>query len=500
LTSGLLQVDLRHIDLDRNGRAVLRDINWTVEPGQRWVVTGANGAGKTQLLKLVSGAVWPTPGKRGLRQYRWHGETYNTPIEVLDAFAYIGAERQDRYERYNWNFSARAIVGTGLYRTDIPLNKLTRDDRLRIDQLLAQVGIAALSKRRFLTLSYGERRLVLLARALAMRPSILLLDEAATGLDAAHHEQWRRWLESTADDNWTWILASHHAQDIPDCMTHELVLDQGRVVDSGRAAAVTVRRRLTAQATASDRNFNRHARRARRATIVRRAVSTEAIVSLQNASVYLDGHQALKDVSLAVNPGEFWIVTGANGSGKTTLLRTLYGDHGVAVGGSIVRLGIESGVPLEEFKRRVAYIAPHLQSDQPRSLPAIEVVASGRYASVGLNESATALDRREAVRALESFAVAHLQGYLLAELSYGQLRRVLFARAWVGRPQLALLDEPFAGLESGTRSDLLGRMERFVAEGGACILATHNRLEWPHRVTHRLELHGGRVRRYDVLS
>ena len=118
-------VSLRRIDLDRGGRPVLRDVSWRMHSGQRWLLIGGNGAGKTQLLKLISGAVWPKPGE-GTRRYRVNGESFETPAGVADEIAYVGAERQDRYEHYEWNFRAREIVGTGLHRTDIPMQELTQ--------------------------------------------------------------------------------------------------------------------------------------------------------------------------------------------------------------------------------------------------------------------------------------------------------------------------------------------------------------------------------------
>ena len=123
--SNFLAVNLRRIDLDRGGRAVLRDVEWTIRPGQRWLLIGGNGAGKTQLLKLISGAVWPTPTDHELRRYVWRGEKFDTPAGILDEIAYVGAERQDRYEHYEWNFRASEVVGTGLHRTDIPMHALT---------------------------------------------------------------------------------------------------------------------------------------------------------------------------------------------------------------------------------------------------------------------------------------------------------------------------------------------------------------------------------------
>src|SRR5262245_3403201 len=101
-----LSVTLKRIDLDRGDNPVLRNVEWRITPGQRWLLIGGNGAGKTQLMKLVSGAVWPTPTGRELRRYHWQGEHQDTPAGVLEEIAYVGAERQDRYEHYEWNFLA----------------------------------------------------------------------------------------------------------------------------------------------------------------------------------------------------------------------------------------------------------------------------------------------------------------------------------------------------------------------------------------------------------
>ncbi|HET9862400.1 MAG TPA: ATP-binding cassette domain-containing protein [Steroidobacteraceae bacterium] len=479
-----LTVTLRHIDLDRGGRAVLRDVSWRILPGQRWLLIGGNGAGKTQLLKLISGAVWPKPGDHGRRRYRLHGETFETPAGVADEIAYVGAERQDRYEHYEWNFRAREVVGTGLHRTDIPMQALTSAEDRRVANLLARLGIAALAERRFLTLSYGERRLVLIARALASRPRLLLLDEVANGLDARNHARFLEWLDSTAAARMPWVFATHRRTDVPDCMTHLLELDRGRVRRAGAMRAARARALLAQEAPA----FLAAARR-RPPPRERRRV----LVALRRADVYVDDVRILQGIDLEIAVGECWVVHGANGAGKSTLLRTLYGDHAVADVGSIHRSGIVPGVPLERFKLRVAYVAPHLQTWHAPKMPVMEAVASGRYASIGLNDAITAADRRHAGRALRRFGIYGLRHRMLAEMSYGQARRVLFARAWAREPKLALLDEPFAGLDRATRADLAQRLNTWLDAGGSCVIATHHRDEWPAHTTHVLELDGGRA-------
>jgi ABC-type molybdenum transport system ATPase subunit/photorepair protein PhrA len=214
---------------------------------------------------------------------------------------------------------------------------------------------------------------------------------------------------------------------------------------------------------------------------------------MRHAHVHVDEAHIIQGVDIEIARGDCWVIHGHNGSGKTTLLRTIYGDHGVASGGSITRAGIVPGVPLEKFKLRTAYVAPHLQTWHAPKMAVLEVVASGRYASIGLNDSIKASDRRHAERALRRFGLAGMKGRTIAELSYGQARRVLFARAWAREPSLALLDEPFAGLDRATRADLTRRLNEWIAEGGSCVIATHHRDEWPAHTTHVMELSGGRA-------
>jgi len=492
-----VEVRLKHLALARQGRIVLDDVSWTVKPGQRWVLAGGNGAGKTQLLKIIAGAVWPTPADtkspsavaNSSRTYRWRDEIFPSPFEVKEEIGYVGPERQDKYERYGWNHSVEQIVGTGLYRTDIPLNPLSVADRRRIATLLARLAIAPLASRAFLSLSYGERRLTLLARVLASQPKLLLLDELLSGLDETNHGRALRWLYDTKRSDLPWVLATHRMQDVPASATHALVLEKGRVVYRGVLRNAPLRKWLNKEEPASAGKLS--AGKLPKPGSRRRAGGP--LLRLTRASVYLDEHHVLENLSFEVRAGNCWVVHGHNGSGKTTLLRMLYGDHGVASGGRIERAGIVPGVPLQEFKRKVGIVAPHLQSDHPQELTVAAVVQSGRHASIGLNDAPNAADRSAASRALEFFGLSDLVSRTLRELSYGQLRRVLFARAWACRPSLLLLDEPFSGVDSPTRLSLMAHVETMVASGTAVVMTTHYRSEWPGCVTHELELAGGRA-------
>jgi molybdate transport system ATP-binding protein len=484
-----ISVDLQNVRLSLGGKPVLRGIQWHIRPGQRWVLIGPNGAGKTQLLKLLAGDVWPNPASGQIRRYHYGGETFEDPYGIKQEIAYLGAERQDRYEHYDWNHRVEAVVGTGLHRTDIALEPLTPHARLRIARLLRRLRIEGLAQRRFLTLSYGERRLVLLARALASAPKLLLLDELFNGLDGRNRERVQHCLGALSRSLLPWVLTSHRSEDIPVPATHLCRLEAGRITQQARLDA-PARRKLAAAAAATSAALPAAPKLA---TAPAARGAADALIALERVSVWREGVAVLRNLTLRIRSGDCWVVHGANGSGKSSFIQLLHGELAAANGGSITRAGIESGVPLELFKRRVGLVSPELQLLQPRYLRVEEIVASGLHASVGLNATLTGAQRTRARRALRRVAASTLGARVVRELSYGQLRRVLFARALVREPDMLLLDEPHAGVDASTRAGLRALVQQALDCGVTVVIATHHRDEWPRGATHELELAASRV-------
>ncbi|MEJ0098357.1 MAG: ATP-binding cassette domain-containing protein [Pseudomonadota bacterium] len=151
------------------------------------------------------------------------------------------------------------------------------------------------------------------------------------------------------------------------------------------------------------------------------------------------------------------------------------------------------GIPLDDFRARTGLIAPHLQTDYPRHYSVLDTVVSGLHSSIGLNFRATPAEQRRARSALASLDMRDFAARPLSELSYGQVRRVLFARAVVGRPRLLLLDEAFTGLSAPLRAELLAWVEARIDAGITVVMATHYRAEWPRNASHELQLARGRV-------
>jgi molybdate transport system ATP-binding protein len=483
-TTPYLTTRLNGVTLARGGRRVLSGIVWTIRPGERWVLLGANGSGKTQLLKIVAGIVRPSSAADDSLRWQLAGEWHTVPYEVRERIAYVGPERQDKYQRHGWDLTAEALTGTGIHGTDIPLEALSAAQLRRVRGLLGRLGIAALAQRRFLELSYGERRMVLLARALISRPALLLLDEVFTGLDRENHLRLMTWL-ARLRGRLPLVTVAHQPRDVPANATHLLVLKEGRVAAAGRLRAAQLRRYLGSDAPDSTG--------AGRAAVFVAGRGTP-LLHMRQASVYLEERRALRDVSLTVCAGEFWVIHGENGAGKTTLLRTLYGDHGVAAGGAIERCGITPGVPLERFRARTGISAPYVHARYPRAAQVRDVVLSGRHGSIGLHRRPTSADRAATRRVLRRLGLTRLAGRALGELSYGQTRRVLFGRATVANPRLLLLDEPFDSLDVATRGLLTRELGRLARARVAVVITAHAFGEWSLHATHELELSGGEVR------
>lgn len=487
----VLEVLLRQLHLQRGGRRILRAVDWQLRAGQRWVLVGDNGAGKTQLLKIVAGAVWPDPVARGVRpsrRYRWRGRWHDDTRDVLAHMAYLGPERQDRYARYDWNFSVADLVATGLDRVDIPERELDAPRRRKVLRILRSLGLEHLAGRRILEISSGERRLVLLARALASRPALLLLDETLTHLDAQNEQRLRRWFAATPRSGPAWVLSTHRADHLPESATHALVLRGGRVLAAGGRRQAVVQKAL---AKVLGPPSGRRTARIVPATASHRAART--LLAVANGELWLEGRLILRDIDLRLRAGECWVLAGSNGSGKTTLLRALYGDFPFALGSQVTRTGVRPGEALQNFRLRCGLVAPQLQTDYPRQATVLETVLSGWQASYGLNEAPDAASLAAAAGALKVWRLASWSRRRLVELSYGQVRRVLFARAWIRTPLVLLLDEPFAGLDPRQRMLIAQRIEQARAAGAAVLMASHHRDERPITCTGVLRIDGQRL-------
>jgi len=476
-----LEIALHEVSVRRAGRWVLREISLQLRGGERWALIGANGAGKTQLLKLLATDVWPTPCGRESVSYR-AGRRRIDRRRAKRLLAYLGAERQDKYLRYAWNLCVSDLIATGIHGTDLLLRPVTATERRRVNAMLRACSLTALAGRGFLSLSYGQKRVALLARALAARPAWLLLDEFYNGLDPRYRARIDAILDAARKRGQSWVVAAHRAADVPQGTTHWMELDGGRIRSRKRAAGADLARLARLAEEQPQRPMRFRARK-----------PGKILLRLEHADLYVEYRAVLCDLNWVLRVGEHWALFGANGAGKSSFLKLIYGDLSPAAGGRIERYGIAPGAPIAAWKRRVGLVSPELQADYVADAAAdvrvLELVASGRYASIGLVSAPTPQDRRVAKRWLDFFELSADAGRAVRELSYGQLRRALLARALCAQPRILLLDEPLTGLDPASRAAMKRFLERLMARGVTLVIAVHHVEDLPRGITHRLHLH-----------
>ena len=215
----------------RRGRTVLLDsVDWVVEEDERWVILGPNGAGKTTLMQLAATQMHPTSGTSdvlGARVGR---------VDLFELRPRIGITSAAVAERVPRDEIVRDVVVSASYGVLGRWKEVYDDlDHDRAQELLVEIGIPHLGDRTFGTLSEGERKRVLIARALMADPELLLLDEPAAGLDLGGREDLVSTLSMLAHDpdSPATILVSHHVEEIPPGFTHVLMLRRGGVVAAG---------------------------------------------------------------------------------------------------------------------------------------------------------------------------------------------------------------------------------------------------------------------------
>lgn len=236
-------LSLASVGVRRGPAWILSDITWTVRSDERWVLLGPNGAGKSTLLSLAATRQHPTTG-----QVEILGETLGM-TDVFDLRPQIGLVGAVLTDTIPAREKVRDVVMTASWGITGRWREQYDDaDARRADRLLRLLGVSDLAERTFGTLSDGERKRTLIARALMSDPEILLLDEPAAGLDLGGREQLVRRLGDMASDPTapTTVLVTHHVEEIPPGITHALLLREGRAVAQGPVAQVLTNEALSA--------------------------------------------------------------------------------------------------------------------------------------------------------------------------------------------------------------------------------------------------------------
>jgi molybdate transport system ATP-binding protein len=482
-------IELRGVDVALNGRFVLRGLNWSLRPGEHWTVMGANGSGKSTFLRLLHAEIWPAPNS-GERIYRLDGAPQTTAVGVQRHIALVSPESQERYLRQEWRLTARDVIHTGFAQTDLLYEKLAREQKAQAEALAQQVGIASLLRRDMQTLSTGELRKVLIARALIGHPKILLLDEVCDGLDAAFRREMLAFIDSIARRGTQIIYTTHRTDEPLQAITHVALFEGGRLLRQERRSVVRGGKPPRSRRKSSPTHGLRKRHCVPAHTTEQPAVP---LIEIEEADVFLDRKKVLHHITWKLCRGQHWVVLGGNGVGKTTFLKLVASEIYPAVGGRVERFGLTARNTIWDLRRHIGCVSPLLQTHYREELTAQEVVASGFFSSIGLMDRVTAAQRRRVRELLDRFELGHLAARRMTQLSFGELRKMLTLRALVHRPRLLILDEPFDGLDAISRRDFAAALLRVAQGGTQLIVVTHHLDDLPRCMTHGLFLESGRI-------
>jgi len=207
-------------------REALSRIDWTLLPGENWVIAGKNGAGKSTFLKLLAGDLYPSSGtisRFGLTE----------PVSLWDLRERMGLVSWEWQAQYPADSTVRGVVVSGFFGSFGLYDTPGKKELALADDWLGRLGLSHLADRPIATLSQGQARRAMIGRALAFDPAVLLLDEPLGGLDPAARAGMLELLDDLAAQGRQLVMVTHGLDEIPSRMTHALVLDQGRIVAQG---------------------------------------------------------------------------------------------------------------------------------------------------------------------------------------------------------------------------------------------------------------------------
>ncbi len=476
----------------RSGTTLLFEgLTWRIHDNEHWVVVGPNGGGKSTLLGAFDGR---TPVVRGNVWYHFAcndpGKPYPTDGTVPESMiAYVSQEDQAvlaasaaSYHQARWN----AWSADELPTAEAVLLQRTGASKAFIRRMAARVQIVHRLRHHLAELSNGELRRLLLLEALLKKPRLLVLDDPFSGLDASARDELRALIEQLMREGIRLVLVVRRADEIPQGITHLLLVERGQV--TLQAPFPVARQRSSLRAFFQPRPPHRFPSR----RITEDSPPGDVVIDLRRVTVRYGRTVILRDLSWTVRAGERWLLMGPNGSGKSTLLSLLLGDNPQAYANDVLLFGKlrGHGESIWDIRKRIGWVSPELQWHYPGNASTICVVASGCFDSIGLVDRPSPAQRQAVRHWLDRFDLPEATPF--AALGAGQQRMALLARALVKSPDLLLLDEPCQGLDAahqGLFHEAL--LQALTTHPVALVYVTHHQEEVPSAGFRMLRLASG---------
>ncbi|HUP12947.1 MAG TPA: ATP-binding cassette domain-containing protein [Niastella sp.] len=423
---------LTNVSVVFNSIEILNNINLTIQPGEQWAIVGKSGSGKTSLAQALSGRLFHGGS------VAWHLPDHSHAhrillIEQQHLFKNRSNTSEFYYQqRYNASDSEDTVTVQEELQPFI--------DAAPNTTWIEQLHLTHVMQEPLIQLSNGENKRLQLAKALFLNPAVLVMDNPFVGLDVEGRQTLHRIIDSIAASGITIILITP-PQDLPQCITHVAVLENGQLVKAGKKQDAFI----TADGCTP----------ALPAGIINKLRSSGdnnsfgIAVKMVNVTIQYGEKVILHNINWEVKKGQCWSISGPNGAGKSTLLSLVTADNPQAYANELYlfdkRRG--SGESIWDIKRRIGFVSPELHLYFDRGTSCSDVIASGLFDTIGLFRLMTAEQKEQVKRWIELLQLQAVQHRPLFQLSLGQQRMVLLARALVKNPPLLILDEPCQGLD-----------------------------------------------------
>lgn len=453
---------LQKLCVNFDDQFMLHDLDWIVDQSDHWVVTGPNGSGKSALMAALTGS----------------GDIESGMISGLpESIAVVSFEAQAALieaERRKDDADILDVITEGTPVREV-LNEVCVNEELQAS-LIDAFDFGHLLDRSFRKLSTGETRKVMLIRALTSNAELLLLDEPFEGLDQQSDELLHTMLKSISQHTPT-IMVLNRFDEIPEFSTHIAYMDDGRLaykVDRKNKDAVQELEQLlhlsnTSLTIPAPDN---------KTTNGTNTISAP-LVTLNNGRIAYGDTIIFENLDWCVEAGQHWQVSGPNGSGKTCLLNLITGDHPQCYVNDIQVFGMQrgNGESIWDIKKHIGYVSSALQWEYKVSVSVRNAIISGFYDSIGIYQQYSDNEKRIANEWLELLGMSDKADRPFNQLSFGDQRMVLIARAMVKHPPLLILDEPCLGLDDLNRNLVLTLIEKICNDSNTTVLYVNHRLQ-----------------------
>ena len=456
--------------------------------GEHIAIVAPNGAGKSLLVDMLTGKFLL---REGTLEYDFRPAPTNYAYKNIKYITFRDTYgSSDFYYCYQmrWNQTEQDDVpAVGDFLNKIP------DSAVR-EKLFRMFEIEPMLAKKVVHLSSGELRKMELVHNLSSSPRVLIMDNPFIGLDAQTRTQLRCLLEELArSESLQVVLVLSMMEDVPDFITHVVTVDGCKVGNKltleqyrREYALADERRRIEEESVFADLD-----RRIAELPYSNDNFVSEEIIRFNNINIRYGERTILKDLNWTVRRGDVWALRGGNGSGKSTLLSLVCADNPQAYACDISLFGRKRGTgeSIWEIKKHIGYVSPEMHRAYLKDMPAIEIVASGLFDTIGLYRRPHPDMLGICEWWMDIFGIASLRDKSFVQLSSGEQRLCLLARAFVKDPELLILDEPLHGLDTFNRRRVKRIIEAFCRRRDkTLIMVTHYDSELPATVKDTLTL------------